>query len=281
MKRLLAALDLSAYAESVVAHAGWAAERLGASVELLHVHQRPDSVAARRDHSGAVGLGARSDLLAELARMDEAQATLAQRTGRALLDDAAARLREAGVEGVTITHRHGDIVGTVVDREADADLVVIGKRGASGAFATSHLGSKVERVVRQSDRPVLVASRAFRPIATALLAFDNGPSARRAVALAATSPLFEGVALRLVSVGADDERTRAGRGWAAEQLGDRLAGAEVVGGSPAEALVAEAERGADLLIMGAYGHSPLRALIVGSTTTAVVRGVGKPVLLMR
>lgn len=63
MNRLLAALDLSAYAASVVAHAGWAAERLQASVELQHVHQRPDSVAARHDHSGTVGLGVRSGLL--------------------------------------------------------------------------------------------------------------------------------------------------------------------------------------------------------------------------
>lgn len=282
MNRLLAALDLSAYAESVVAHAAWAATRLSASVELLHVHQRPDSVAARHDHSGSVGLGARSDLLDELARMDEAEATLARRTGRALLDDAAERLAQVGVEEVTTTHRHGDIVATIVDREAEADLVVIGKRGASGAFATRHLGSKVERVVRQSNRPVLVASRAFRPIERALIAFDNGPSARRAVSLAATSPLFADVGVRVVTVGGEDERSRAGHAWAADMLGDRLAGAENLVGSPAEALVAEADGGAaDLIVMGAYGHSPLRSLIVGSTTTAVVRSTRLPVLLFR
>jgi len=33
--------------------------------------------------------------------------------------------------------------------------------------------------------------------------------------------------------------------------------------------------------MGAYGHSPLRTLIVGSTTTAVIRGVKLAVLLFR
>ncbi len=36
-----------------------------------------------------------------------------------------------------------------------------------------------------------------------------------------------------------------------------------------------------LLVMGAYGHSPLRALIVGSTTTALIRTVHAPVLLVR
>ena len=282
MKRLLAALDLSAYATSVVDHAAWAAVRLEASVELLHVLQRPDVVAARHDLSGTVGLGARSGLLEELARADEAQARLAQDSGRALLEDAAARLAAAGVAGITTTHRHGGIVETVIEREADADLVVIGKRGASAGFATRHLGSKVERVVRQSDRPVLVASRAFRPVERALIAFDNGPSARRAVAFAGTSPLFDGVAITLVTVGASDERARSGLGWATDLLGERLADAETVGGDAARVLIEETERrAADLVVMGAYGHSPLRSLIVGSTTTAVVRGVPRPVLLFR
>jgi len=37
----------------------------------------------------------------------------------------------------------------------------------------------------------------------------------------------------------------------------------------------------DLLIMGAYGHSRIRHLIVGSTTTAVLRSCTIPVLLLR
>lgn len=98
--------------------------------------------------------------------------------------------------------------------------------------------------------------------------------------MAATSPLFSGVTLRLVSVGGDE--ANAGVEWAGTVLGERLAGADVLGGHAAEVLVAEAQRGAaDLLVMGAYGHSPLRSLIVGSTTTAVVRGVGRAVLLFR
>lgn len=36
-----------------------------------------------------------------------------------------------------------------------------------------------------------------------------------------------------------------------------------------------------MLMMGAYGHSPLRTLIVGSSTTAMIRTVHVPVLLVR
>ncbi|MEO6054349.1 MAG: universal stress protein, partial [Chthoniobacterales bacterium] len=36
-----------------------------------------------------------------------------------------------------------------------------------------------------------------------------------------------------------------------------------------------------LLVMGAYGHSRIRQLMVGSTTTAMVRTCQVPVLMFR
>lgn len=281
--KLLACLDASQYANSVTDHAGWVAAALGGSVELLHVIQRRDVVAKRHDLSGALGLGARSNLMEELVALEEAQSRLAKDQADALLETARARLAEQGVGDVTLVERHGDIVETVIEREADADMVVIGKRGAGADFARGHLGSKIERVVRQSDRPVLVASRAFRPIETAIIAFDGGATSRKAVAMAATSPLFEKVSSHLVMVGSgDDPRGASGLDWACETLGDRLGGCERVPGDVEGGITAEAERvGADLLLMGAYGHSPLRAMIVGSTTTAMMRALAKPLLLFR
>jgi len=279
--RIIACIDASQYATSVVDHAAWAALRLGAAVEVLHVIQRKDAVAARHDLSGAVGLGAKSGLMEELTRIDEAEARLAREQGKVLLQAAEQRLNGARVP-VELCHRHGGIVETVIEREADADLVVIGKRGASADFAKGHLGSKVERVVRQSVKPVLVASRSFRPIARALIAFDGGASARKAVGFAATSPLFKDLQLHLVIAGAETERNRDVLRWAREVLGERAERTEIVGGDADDVLIAAASQsGADLVVMGAYGHSPLRGLIVGSTTTAVIRGVALPVLLFR
>ena len=279
--RIIACIDASQYATSVVDHAGWVASRLDGTVEVLHVIQRKDAVAARRDLSGAVGLGAKSGLMEELTRIDEAEGRLAREQGKILLQAAEERLKAAGVPAESC-HRHGGIVETVMGREADADLVVIGKRGASADFAKGHLGSKVERVVRQSLKPVLVASRGFRPICRALIAFDGGASARKAVAFAGTSPLFEGVELHLIVAGSETDRNRDALRWAREVLGPRAARAEIVPGDADNVLVAAAgQAAADLVIMGAYGHSPLRTLIVGSTTTAVMRGVALPVQLFR
>lgn len=279
--KVIACIDASPYAASVIDHAAWAARPLGATVEVLHVIQRKDAVAARHDLSGAVGLGAKSGLLEELTRIDEAEGRLAREQGTMLLRAAVERLGAAGLAAAPC-HRHGGIVETVIEREADAELVVIGKRGASADFAKGHLGSKVERVVRQSVRPVLVASRAFRPISRALIAFDGGASARRAVSFAATSPLLEDVELDLVIAGGETDRNRAALRWAQEVLGDRARRAEIIPGAADDVLIADAAQcGADLVIMGAYGHSPLRTWIVGSTTTLVMRNLALPVLLFR
>lgn len=282
MLKLLACIDLSQYAPSVCDHAAWVATRLSGSVELLHILQRNHSMTARHDLSGALGLGAKSSLMEELVHIEEVEAKLAKEHGRVLLAASEERLRNAGVKNVTALHRHGGIVETIIEREADADLVVIGKRGASADFAKGHLGSKVERVVRQSVRPVLVANRAFRPVERALIAFDGGQSARKAVSFVGTSPLFEGVEVHLVLVGSDNEKHRGAVKWAGEVLGDRCKRAEIVGGDVDGALKADAAQcNADMLVMGAYGHSPLRCMIVGSTTTAMIRGLTLPVLLFR
>jgi len=282
MLKLLACIDLSQYAPSVCDHAAWAATRLNGSVELLHILQRKDSMTARHDLSGALGLGAKSSLMEELVHIEEVEAKLAKEHGRVLLRASEERLRNAGVKNVTALHRHGGIVETIIEREADADLVVIGKRGASANFAKRHLGSKVERVVRQSVKPVLIANRAFKPIDRALIAFDGGQSSRKAISFVATSPLFEGVEVHFVLVGADNDKHRDAIRWAGEVLGDRSKRAEIISGDVDGALRAAAARcNADILVMGAYGHSPLRSMIVGSTTTAMIRGLALPVLLFR
>ena len=41
------------------------------------------------------------------------------------------------------------------------------------------------------------------------------------------------------------------------------------------------EAGFDMLVMGAYGHSRIRNLIIGSTTTQMICSCKVPVVLMR
>ena len=276
MPRVLACTDGSIYATSVYDHAAWAAERLGgASVQVLHVLDRA-AAATPADRSGTIGFDASEELLRELAEVDAERA-------RALLAEAERRLRAAGVAEVALAQRHGSVVEAVVEFEAGADLVVIGKRGEAADFAVGHLGANLERVVRASARPVLVASRGFRPIGRVLIAYDGGPAASKAIDYAARRTVLKELDCHVVTVAPQGGGSGALDGPAeALRRGGLEVTAEVLRGEPEQATAAYvAAAGIDLLVMGAYGHSRVRALLIGSTTTALLRACRIPVLVFR
>lgn len=284
MAKLIALIDGSIYGQSVCDHAAWAAMRGPMSVELIHVLGRRDIASAPVNLSGSIGLGARTTLLAELAEMDEQKAKLAHKRGRVILDDAATVLKDHGVSKIATKLRNEDIVETIQSFEQDAELIVIGKRGEAADFAKLHLGSNLERVVRASHRPVLVASRAFKPIRRLLVAFDGGQSALKAVAYIAASPLFADIECHLLSAGADTSENRARLDTARVLLetAGRKVSADIRVGHPEDVITQAIETdGIDLLVMGAFGHSRIRNLIIGSTTTEMVRSCKIPVLLFR
>ncbi|MBU1384685.1 MAG: universal stress protein [Alphaproteobacteria bacterium] len=282
MTKVLACIDASLYGASVCDHAAWAATQLNADVQLLHVLDRaPDAIPT--DASGSIGLGASEHLLADLAKLDEDRARLRLARGRAILEEAEKRVRDQGVAGVTTLLRHGGLVDTVHEIEADARLVVLGKRGEHADFAKLHLGGSVEQVIRASRLPVLVASREFRPIRKLLIAFDGGASARKAVDFLLSDPAFTAYECHLVHAGkpkADDPHLA----WARMRLAEWGGPHHVVErpGEPEAVIEAYArEQDIDLLVMGAWGHSPIRRFIIGSTTTAMIRIANLPVLLFR
>ena len=60
------------------------------------------------------------------------------------------------------------------------------------------------------------------------------------------------------------------------------AATSVLPGQPEKALADLVDtQGYDMLVMGAYGHSRIRSLVIGSTTTAMIRACKVPVVLMR
>lgn len=283
MTKVLACIDASTYGTSICDHAAWAALRLGADVELLHVLDRaPDAVPT--DLSGSIGLGASEDLLESLTRLDEDRSRLRMERGRVILAEAEKRIRAQGVANVSTRLRHGGLVDNVHELEAEARVVVLGKRGEHADFARRHLGGSVEQVIRASSLPVLVASRAFRPIRKILIAFDGGASSRKAVDFLLSDPAFRTFECHLLMVGHPKGDHQSHLGWARERLAG-WGGQHHIEQRPgdAESVIADYVRDAsiDLLVMGAHGHSPIRRLFVGSTTTAVIRTCLVPVLLFR
>jgi nucleotide-binding universal stress UspA family protein len=282
-QKIIALVDGSIYSASVCDHAAWISQRTGAQVELIHVLGRRE-VPDTHDRSGAIKLGARTELLNELAELDAQRAKLISHRGRAILEDARAILDKDGVQEITTRLRHGDIVEAVAEVEKDARVIMIGKRGEAADFAKGHLGSNLERIVRASHKPVFVASRAFKPISKVLVAYDGGASAMKAVDHIARSALFQGLSVHVVTVGNATPEAVKGLDDAKAMLKAAGIAAEtsVMPGQPETALAKLVEEAQfDMLVMGAYGHSRIRSLIIGSTTTAMIRSCKVPVVLIR
>lgn len=280
---VLAALDASAYAHSVAATAAWAASRLQVPLEFIHALDRTTG-AAFADLSGSLELGAQEELLSELAAVDERRVRLAQRRGRAMLEQLSDAVpASVGVEA-RIRQRHGALVETLLDLEAGTRMFVIGKRGEHADAAEGHLGSNLERVVRSVHRPVLVAARAHAQVKQFAIAFDGSATTRKCVEMVAASPLLRGLECHVLTVGAETGSSQEDLAWAS----GRLAGAgfaatvSLVAGEPEAVIGAYVDHNAiDLLVMGAYGHSRVRSMIVGSTTTQLLRQCRIPVLMLR
>ncbi len=284
MNSILTCTDGSVYSPSIYDHTAWAATRCEAAVHLLHALDPHRERAQLADLSGNLTLDTGAELLGDLVKFEEEKNRIAREQGRTILEAARSHLEAAGVREIKTEQLHGELVETVTRLESRADLVVMGKRGQSADFATLHLGSNLERVIRGSIRPVLVASRQFKPIERFLIAYDGGPSVEKAVRYAVDSPLLRGLGCHLLRAGRIDSKAE----WFLQEAAGKLreAGyavtAEARPGHPDE-VISELVKsaGIDLLVMGAYGHSRIRQLMVGSTTTAMVRSCQIPVLMFR
>ena len=249
---------------------------------LVHVlGRRADRSSEPADLSGSLRLGARSALLEKLARHDEERAVLARERGRAVLEDAKARMITAADIEVTTRLRTGDLAEAIAELEPETRFAIIGKRGEAADFETMALGSNVDRVVRATNRPILIASRAFKPIRRFLFAYDGSPPAGRALQRLLSKSVLDGLDCHILGVGSGGS-IRKGLGAAAEAL--RRSGFAVTehlleGEPEAEIMKSVADHEIDLLVLGKSGSSRLRQLFIGSTTLELMRTCTVPVLI--
>jgi nucleotide-binding universal stress UspA family protein len=96
-------------------------------------------------------------------------------------------------------------------------------------------------------------------------------------------PAYRGLKIEIVRVGdSADARTALDEAQVVLARAGIPATARLLHGTPEEAILAHLkDSGADVLVMGAYGHSRIRSLMVGSTTTAMLQKAQVPVLLVR
>lgn len=288
-KKILACIDPRGNTDAVIDWAAWAALRLAAPLEFLHVLERHPERADSADLSGAIGLGAQEALLQQLSDDDARRSLLQRESGRELLAHARSRAGAAGVTQLDARLRHGDLVETAIELQAEASLFVLGEHRHSGAAVARGAEHHLEQVIRGvAGSSVLVASTEhFAAPQRSVLAFDGSPSARKALAAVASHPLLAGLPVLVARVGADSADSAASRSSLDEAAALLTAAGVTVqtqrlDGEPQQALPALVKAQApSLLVMGAYGHSRLRQWLRGSLTTSLLRLGEVPALILR
>ena len=284
-RKILACVDNTPMAEVVTDYASWAARRLDAPVELLHVLERhvealPRSGPQRLDrprrpgetHGPAHPGGCR------------AHPQRPQRARPRLLSVLRERAIRGGAAIVDSRLRHGDIEETLAEQQEGSRLLIIGRNARPKPDARAGLGKTPGWVVRSATRPVLLVTEAFREPKRVLFAFDGSSVTRKGVDMLAASPLLRGLQLQLLTAGESGTAGQPGHSTlrfrhcrpAASKPAPAFGPAhrkEVIAG-------ALAEGGIDMLVMGAYSHSPLRNLF-GSKTTEMLKATCVPTLLLR
>lgn len=165
------------------------------------------------------------------------------------------------------------------------DAIVIGRdtdfHGDSGDGTPARA---VGRILKGLPRPLFVTTEGAHLPKRALIAYDGSNQASHALQLFVLMGLAEGLQLHLVSV--HPEAGHAEKTLKSAQAYLHLHGLSVTahpvisGGDPSdEILTRTSVTGADLLVMGAYGHRGWRETILGSCTSRLLAHARVPMFI--
>lgn len=278
-RNILLCTDGSAAAEVATEYAIWFAKNLSARIQVLHIIDvRILEGPLLADISGAFGAQPYSALLPRLQQIQREKAEM-------ILAAAAQSCEKHGVKCTTM-HETGNLTDLMLKHEQAADLVVLGQRGEHAAWTREMLGSSVERMVRSSIKPCLVTPEQFHEIKHLLLAYDGSAESKKALEAGLSLAVDLGAKVTILTVCQRETEEKASKSLQEahqQALAQKLTvDAQLLHGLAETEILAMSDKiKADLIVMGAYGHTRIRELILGSTTAHVLRKARVPVLLAR
>lgn len=281
---VLAGIDGSSLTDAVCDYAAWIANKVEAPLKLLHTIDHHHEHADHTDITGNIGVDSRDHLLDELTQLEQQRSKLRLQQGKALLQAAKQRVELAGFVNPITNQRHGSLVESLIELENDLRVLVIGVRGKVHENQPDKIGAKLESIIRSLHKPILVVNAEFKAPERIMLAYDGSQAAEKALDMVATSPLYKGLTCHLVCVSQDE-----GKGQLLEVAANKLkltGGIEVIAkklvGKP-ELVLSEyqEQKGIDMTVMGAFGHTRIRDWLLGSFTVKMLTHSRKPLLLLR
>lgn len=283
IQKILVPTDGSSNSLAAADYAVYMARRLGASLYGLYVVdigliQGP----VITDIAGSVGMPPYEGFF------DAVEKALNEKADF-ILNEFQNRCRKGGVKS-EVKKITGKVSSTITEEARQVDMILMAKKGENALVGEGGiLGSVAESVVRSAGKPVMVTPEKFIEIESMGLAYDGSGSAQKALDLALELSAQTAWPITVITVTIDSQKAAE---WAA-QVEDAnqkdpdeppIADCDIVHltGKETEAIINFIEEGAvELMVMGAYGHNRLRELLLGSTTSQIIRKSPIPVLLIR
>lgn len=282
-KYVLACVDASPYMRSVCGYASWLASSLALPVRLMHVRAPFQHWMNASPYPDGAAPVLTSELMEELVQLERSHTQLELQRSNVVAQQAEAFLAPSRVL-VEVTQPVGSLVDAVSELAEETSVIVIGKRGEQAGYATGHLGSNLERVVRGAQAPVLVAAVEYEPVKRIAIAYDGGANANLALDYIVTHPMFAGVECHIIGAGPAHARHELHLAKAAGILAQSHHPVHVhYEDGLAEDVLGNyiVQHDIHMLLMGAYSHSALRNLFIGSTTNAMLQSCPVSVMLFR
>jgi nucleotide-binding universal stress UspA family protein len=269
LQHVLAATDASEHGLSAVVTGAACARRSGASLDVVSVLETrlmPFGIKATEYH---------------------------ERFGEELHRKVVAQAEEAGAADATV-HVRGGLAAPLITKMADefgSDLVVVGAHPRP-AVARFLVGSTAERGIRLARPPVLVATEGRRePFRRILVAVDLSRQSRRVLELAAVFAQADEAEIRalyvqdrltpmLLEAALFDEQEQRHRAREQFELilsevslpSELMVSREIREGHAGHEVLHEAQQWkADLIVLGTHGFGFFNRMLLGSTSTYVLR----------
>jgi len=277
IKTILAYLPSEELAEPVMAAAVTLAKAYEAHIVGLHLE------ASYYPAYGEVAIAMPPDVIEQMRK------PLRERANK-LEESFKARMADAGVssEWRSGTSEYSMLPGRIVDEAASADLVLCPQVDPESVDVTTL--DLPERLIMEGGRPVLVVppEKAVQaPPKRVLIAWNHSPQAARAV-FDSLDLMKDAEAITILTLAGSAEARQEAEGHAenlAATLGRhgldaKVEAVETGQTSASDYLRARLDQdGADLLIMGCYGHSRFRELVFGGVSRDILGGVKIPTVM--